>query len=128
MKALLDTHALLWWLADDPSLSAIAIARIDDPTCEIMDSAASVWEICTKHRIGKLPTAGPIAEQLPLMLRRLHFTPLAISVEHGQLAGRLTGAHKDPFDRMLAAQAILEGVPLVTSDAALGQLGCEILW
>ena len=125
---LLDTHAFLWWLADDVRLSMNAIAAIDNPDSEVLVSAASVWEVTTKHRIGKLPTGALVSERLPELIRRLRFTPLGISVEHAHLAGRISGEHRDPFDRMLAAQAIIEAVPIITNDAATGELGCNVLW
>lgn len=125
---LLDTHTLLWWFADDPALPANVAAAIDDPANTILVSAASAWEICTKTRIGKLSTGQALCEDFSGYLERYYFTPLAISVEHGRLAGRLPGAHKDPFDRMLAAQAIIEGIPLATNDAALEGLGAQVIW
>ena len=79
-------------------------------------------------RIGKLPAAGPLCDDFVGYLQRYHFEPLAITVEHGCLAGRLAGAHKDPFDRMLVAQSIIEGVPLATNDAALAALGATVVW
>ena len=91
-------------------------------------SAASAWEICTKVRIGKLPEAGELCENFIEFVTQYQFEPLAISVEHGRLAGRLPGAHKDPFDRMLAAQAILEDVPLITNDAAFAAFDVRVLW
>ncbi len=106
VKALLDTHALLWWFADDPALPKYIESLIDDPANTIFVSAASAWEICTKVRIGKLPTAQALCEDFSGYLRRYHFELLAITVEHGRLAGRLAGSHKDPFDRMRAAQAL----------------------
>lgn len=128
MKILLDTHALLWWVTDDQSLSATVGAIIDDSTSEILVSAASAWEICTKHRLGKLPQAAVFSEQISTVIKRLQFKPLPISVEHGQLAGSLSGAHKDPFDRMLAAQSIIEDVPIATNDAAFLTMGCKVVW
>lgn len=128
MKVLLDTHAFLWWLADDPRLSLPAAISIDNPDHQVLFSAASAWEISTKHRIGKLPSGGLVVDRLPDILRRLRFTPFAMSVEHAQLAGQMPGAHKDPFDRMLAAQAIIEDIAIVTNDSALAGLGCRTTW
>ena len=128
MRLLLDTHAVLWWFADDPALPARLEAMIDDPANVILVSAASAWEICTKVRIGKLPTGQALCEDFSGHLERHHFSPLAITVEHGRLAGRLPGSHKDPFDRMLAAQALIENVPIVTNDAALAGLGVNVVW
>ena len=128
MKVLLDTHAVLWWFADDPALPRQADALIDDPSNTVLVSAASAWEICTKVRIGKLPTGQALCDDLADYLDRFHFTPLPISVEHGRLAGRLPGPHKDPFDRMLAAQALVEDVPLATNDPAFASLGAKVVW
>ena len=128
MRGLIDTHTLLWWLADDSRLSQTAADAIDNPEAEVLVSAASVWEICTKHRIGKLPTAAHLVESLPLILKRLRFTSLPITLEHAQLAGRLRAQHKDPFDRMLAAQASLQAVPLITNDPAFAALGVAVIW
>ena len=128
MRLLLDTHALLWWFADDPALPRQAEALIGDPSNTVLVSAASAWEICTKVRIGKLPTGQVLCNDFGDYLERFHFTPLPISVEHGRLAGRLPGLHKDPFDRMLAAQAIVEGVPLVTNDLAFAGFGIYAIW
>lgn len=128
MKVRLDTHAVLWWFADDPALPAHVETLIDDPTNTILVSAASAWEICTKVRIGKLPTGQALCDDFCGYLRRYHFEPLAITVEHGRLAGRLAGAHKDPFDRMLAAQALIEGAPIVANDPAFATFAVEAMW
>lgn len=128
MKVLLDTHALLWWFAGDPSLSRQTVALIEDPTNIVLVSAASAWEICTKVRNGKLPTGQLLCENFLGYLDRFHFTPLPISVEHGRLAGHLLGPHKDPFDRMLAAQSLVEGVPLLTNDLVFAGFGVNVVW
>ena len=112
---LLDTNAVLWWFASDSRLSAVARNAISSDDASILVSSASAWEICTKVRIGKLPTARDLCEDFQGFLNRYGFEPLSISVEHARLAGRMAGAHKDPFDRILAAQALIEGVPLVTN-------------
>ena len=128
MRLLLDTNAFLWWFADDPTLPGSVEALIDDPANTILVSAASAWEICTKVRIGKLPTGRALCEDFSGYLQRFHFDPLAITNEHGRLAGRMPGAHKDPFDRMLAAQALLEDVPIVSNDAAFAGFGVKVVW
>ena len=128
MKLLLDTNAVLWWFTDDPSLPGAVEVLIDDPANTILVSAASAWEICTKVRIGKLPSGRALCDDFHGTLRRYHFEPLAISIEHGRLAGRMPGAHKDPFDRMLAAQALSEGVPIVTNDTAFAAFGVQVIW
>jgi PIN domain nuclease of toxin-antitoxin system len=128
VRLLLDTHALLWWFSDAPALSPRMQALIDDPASTIFVSAASAWEICTKVRIGKLPTGQALCEDFNGYLQRFHFTPLPISIEHGRLAGRLPGAHRDPFDRMLAAQSLVEDMPLATNDPVFAGLGVTAVW
>lgn len=91
-------------------------------------SAASAWEICTKVRLGKLETAHDVCEDFDGYLTRHGFEPSAISVEHARIAGKLEGPHKDPFDRMIAAQALAEGLSLVTNDQALAGFGVKIMW
>jgi len=128
MKTLLDTHTLLWWLFDDPKLSTTARDIIAGADNEILVSAASAWEISTKHRIGKLPEARDIVDQLPMYIRKARFTELSISVEHGLLAGTLPGPHKDPFDRMLIAQARLHSVPILSVDPVFSDYGVTVVW
>ena len=91
MRYLLDTHALLWWLFDDPKLSRRARAVIAEPENDILVSAASAWEISTKHRLGKLPEADDVAQQLPMYIRKARFSELDISVEHALAAGNYPG-------------------------------------
>ena len=112
---LLDTHALIWWLAGDPSLSAGARDVISDLANEVFVSAASAWEIATKYRIGKLPRAQARAVDVSGAIARQGFSALPITALHGQTAGCLPGPHRDPFDRMLIAQAALAGLVLVSN-------------
>lgn len=128
VKVLLDTHALLWWLFDDPKLSRRARQTIADPDTEALVSSASAWEIATKHRIGKLPEAGDVAVKLPTYLRTARFAELPISVEHALRAGQLPGPHRDPFDRMLIAQATIENLRIVTDDPVFRDYGVQVLW
>jgi PIN domain nuclease of toxin-antitoxin system len=125
---LLDTHALLWWLFDDKRLSRRARAAIVAPENEIMVSAASAWEIATKHRIGKLAEAGDVPLRLPDYLRKARFGVLPISIEHALAAGALPGPHRDPFDRMLVAQARLEGLQVVSADPVFAAYAVETRW
>ena len=127
-KFLLDTHALLWWLFDDPRLSRPAYDIIQEPDNKILVSSASGWEIATKYRLGKLPHAGEAAHNLPSLLRRSRMTVLQISMEHALAAGSLPGPHRDPFDRMLIAQGQLEELTIVTSDPAFEQYSVTLLW
>lgn len=111
MSLLLDTHVVLWWLADDPTLTDEVKDRLDrDP--DVFVSAASVWEVAIKHAGGKLH--GPA--DLPERVRNSGFTLLQINAEHAIVAGRLPLIHRDPFDRMLLAQASSEGLVLATRD------------
>ena len=128
MRCLLDTHALLWWLFDDPQLSAQAGEVIAEPENEILVSAASAWEISTKHRLGKLPEAGDVAQRLPTYVRKARFTELRISIDHAQAAGGLPGPHRDPFDRMLIAQSKLLAIPVVTIDPVFRDYGVIVIW
>lgn len=128
MRLLLDTHAFLWWLFDDPKLSQTARNAIADPYNTVLVSAASAWEIAVKHRKGKLPEAGDVAQHLAAYIARARFAPLAISVEHATAAGALPGPHADPFDRMLIAQAIAEDMPVATTDRVFQDYGARILW
>ena len=127
MKLLLDTHALLWWWTDDPQLSAAARAAIASPVNTVLVSAASAWEIATKLRLGKLhlPDAGTRLNEL---VAADGFVPLPISVDHALLAGSYPAEHRDPFDRMLAAQSQIEGAALVSRDPGLKAFGCALLW
>ncbi|MCB1032313.1 MAG: type II toxin-antitoxin system VapC family toxin [Acidobacteria bacterium] len=125
---LLDTHVLLWWLFDDPRLSGSAAALLAKPENRVVVSAASAWEISTKFRLGKLPSAAALVQDLPTWLRRAGFEALPISVSHAERAGSWDVAHRDPFDRMLAAQSFLEGLPLITSDRAFSDFGIECVW
>ncbi len=128
MRLLLDTHAFLWWLADDPDLSARAKAAIADPANAVHVSAATAWEITTKHRLGKLPGAALVAADVAAQIEAEGFDELAISVAHAQHAGTLPGPHRDPFDRMLIAQALLEDLVLVSIEAAFDIYGIQRLW
>lgn len=128
MRCLLDTHALLWWFFDDPKLSVPARETIAEAENDILVSAASAWEIATKHRIGKLPEAKAVVQELSTYIRRARFTELAISVEHALLAGNLPGPHRDPFDRMLIAQARALNSPLITIDPIFHDYGVSVIW
>jgi PIN domain nuclease of toxin-antitoxin system len=125
---LLDTHALIWWLAGDTSLSATAKAAVVDPDNAVFVSAASAWEIATKYRIGRLPRAGALAVDASGALARQGFVELPITVQHGQTAGGLPDPHRDPFDRMLIAQATLTDLVLVSYETVFDRYGVRRLW
>ncbi len=128
MRLLLDTHALLWWLAGDvKQLSRRARAAIADEDSVVFISAASAWEVATKQRIGKLD-AVILTGQMDAVILQQAFVALPISVEHAERAGALRGAHRDPFDRMLIAQAVAEQLVLVSNEAVFDSYGVQRLW
>jgi len=128
VRLLLDTHAFLWWLAGDEALSAAAREAIADEANGVFISAASAWEITTKHRLGRLPGAAAIIADLDGAIVDQGFTGLPISGRHGQVAGALPGRHRDPFDRMLIAQAMLENLVLVSNEQPFDAYGVGRLW
>ena len=128
MRLLLDTHAFLWWLSGDGALSVRAREAVADAANEIFVSAASVWEIATKHRIGKLPGVAAIVADLDGAISDQGFHGLPISVRHGQIAGALPGDHRDPFDRMLIAHAMEETLALVSNEHVFDRFGVTRLW
>ena len=115
---LLDTHILLWWLFNDPKLNPECRDIIGNPNHCILVSSASAWEIATKYRIGKLPEAKPLVDNYHDILAREKFIELTITAAHAFRAGSLPISHRDPFDRMLMAQAELENLPILTYDSA----------
>ena len=128
MRLLLDTHALIWWLLGDPGLSRNARGGIADDDNEVFISAVSAWEISTKYRIGKLPAAAIFAADVAGAAASQGFDELPINLHHGQLAGSLPGPHRDPFDRMLAAQALLADLVLVSNETMFDRYGVRRLW
>lgn len=128
VRLLLDTHALLWWLFDDPKLSSTPRELLADPDNEVMVSSASAWEICTKHRLGKLPAASQLVRDVAGWVRRAGFSELPVTIRHAQKAGAWPQPHRDPFDRMLAAQSSLEDLPIVSRDNALETFGVRMVW
>lgn len=129
MRLLLDTHALLWWAFADPKLSRRARAAIDDDVAnEVFVSAVSAWEIATKYRIGKLPDAGAIADDVSQAVAAEGFNELPLSMRHAQRAGSLGGQHRDPFDRMLIAQAMIDDLTLVSNERLFDAYAVNRLW
>ena len=128
MRLLIDTHALLWWLSDDPSLSAAARRAMAETSNVLLVSAASAWEIATKVRLGRLPGAAELAADFQGFMRWEGFTTLDITADHGIRAGLLPGPHKDPFDRMLISQAQAENVPIVTNERTFETYGVRRVW
>ena len=128
MRLLLDTHTLLWWLTDDARLSSRARSLIADESNEIFVSAASAWEVATKQRIGKLDEVPEAAARFVELVAADGFIPLPITQTHSLRAGGYEVEHRDPFDRMLAAQGELESLVLVTRDSAFETFGTETEW
>lgn len=128
MKLLLDTHALLWWGEDNERLSRGAAQAIDSGDHEVFVSAVSAMEIAMKFRLGKLPSAEPLAVAFEAETGVMGFLPLPISLTHARVAGSLPIAHKDPFDRLLIAQALVEGITLVSNEAVFDGAGISRLW
>jgi len=128
VRILLDTHTLLWAAFDEDSLSPRARRLIQSPDSEIIVSAATAWEITTKFRLGKLDFARDLAENFISEVTAAGYLLLSISPEHAVRAGLLPSDHKDPFDRMLAAQAIHENIPLLSNDSQLDVFGVRREW
>lgn len=129
MTLLLDTHTLLWAIGAPTRLGNAAKAAIEDPTTRLVVSAVSPWEMSIKHARGRLPHAELALSNWEAILGRLGAEALAIEADHAILAGRLNWDHRDPFDRMLAAQSVLLGARLVTDDRAFRNApGVVTLW
>jgi PIN domain nuclease of toxin-antitoxin system len=124
VKLLLDTHAALWWLADDHRVGTVAAALLADPASTVLLSAAVVWEVAIKRSLGKLDAPDDFA----VTLIRAGSHPLPITVAHAEAVAGLEPHHRDPFDRMLVAQAAVEQAALVSSDPALHAYGVPIIW
>lgn len=125
MRAILDSHVLLWWFAADPRLSDRARSLVKDRQSDLIVSAATIWEIAIKERLGKLP---PVSARLPDLIEQNGFSRLAIDHRHARYAGELASEHRDPFDRMIAAQSLIEGVGVVSADPAFLSMGIVPIW
>jgi PIN domain nuclease of toxin-antitoxin system len=127
MRILLDTHVWLWMLTDPERLSAAARAMVEDLSNDLLFSAASSWEIAIKVSLGKLALPEPPARYVPARIQSTGVVPLPIEHGHALLTAELPHHHADPFDRMLVAQAIAEGVPILTADAHLAKYDVEVI-
>ena len=125
---LLDSHALLWWWFDPDRLSGAVRELLSDPATPVLVSAASVWELSIKHQQGKLPELNGVIADLPGLLQADSFEALPISLAHGLRAGSYSQRHRDSFDRMLAAQAELDRLVLLSADPQLSTFPCQTLW
>lgn len=123
MNLLLDTHTVLWWLSDDPALSETARVAIADPENTVFLSAVVVWEIRIKQSIGKLDLPDDFGE----VLEAQRFAELRVTVDHAHTIAELPAAHRDPFDRMLVAQAMVEHMVIVTRDRSIADYDVEVI-
>ena len=128
MRLLLDTHAFLWWLAGSERLPTRVRHAIRDEANSKLISAASAWEITTKHRLGKLPDAGVLAHDVADAIAGEGFQELPITVQDAARAGSLPGPHRDPFDRVLIAQALAENLVLISNEDLFDSYGVRRLW
>ena len=128
MRLLLDTHALLWWLLGDNALSAAAQAAVANEANQTFVSAVTAWEIAIKHKQGRLPSAARLIVDLDDMIARQGFMELSITIRNAESAGGLPLFHKDPFDRMLIAQALAENLMLVSNEVIFDRYGALRLW
>ena len=128
MRLLLDTHALIWWLAGDEALGPRAREAIADEANSVTVSAASAMEVATKFRIGKLPGAALLAQDFEAIVTGQGFEELPISIRHARIAGEMNIPRRDPFDRFLIAQARVEDMTLVSNEALFDGFGVQRLW
>lgn len=125
---LLDTHVLLWALMEPERLSDRARQALENPDNTLLVSSASAWEMAVKYRLGRLPGAESVVHGFDRHVKALRATELPMTSQHALLAGRLEVHHRDPFDRVLAAQSLVEGATLVTSDPAMKTFPISIIW
>jgi PIN domain nuclease of toxin-antitoxin system len=128
LRLLLDTHALLWWFSDDPALPASCRKLITDSESSVFVSAVSAWEVSTKFRLGRLPSASDLVQDFAGYIARDRFQSLPLSSDHGIRAGLLPGPLKDPFDRMLIAQAEAENLFIVSNEQVFDRYGVRRVW
>lgn len=128
MRVLLDTHALIWFVAGSENLPVVARGVIADAGNEVFVSAVSAMEVTTKFRLGKLPSAAALANDFERVIAERGFLPLPITVGHAERAGAMAIPHKDPFDRLLIAQAMAEGMTLISNEAVFSSFGVGRLW
>ena len=128
MRFLFDSHALVWFLLGDTRLPARLRATIEQPDLEVFISAVCAWEIASKVRRGKWPEAADIPAMIDVLTDANTFQPLPITIRHARIAGYLPGRHRDPFDRMLAAQSQAESMHLMTADPVFQEFGVQVLW
>jgi PIN domain nuclease of toxin-antitoxin system len=128
MQVLLDTHTLLWWWADDPRLSLAARTMIEEDDTIVYVSAVSALEIAIKIRLGKLPDMVDKIHRFDQAVHEDGFHLLVVRPDHGVHGGLLPGDHRDPFDRVLAAQGLIDRLTIITRDREIAAFGCKVLW
>jgi PIN domain nuclease of toxin-antitoxin system len=128
VKALLDTHAFLWWIDDDHRLSPTARSWIENGQNEVLFSVVSAWEIVVKHALGRLGLDGTISELIPDQIERNAFQVLPLHLRHALRLSSLPDLHRDPFDRMLVAQAQEERIPILSGDRELSRYPAQVVW
>lgn len=128
MKLLVDTHVVIWWVTDPDRLSTTVDDLLQSGTADIFVSPVTAFEIARKHRIGKLEFDASFLAEFDARIAGLGWGELALTNAHAVTAGQFTGSHKDPFDRLIAAQAITEGLTVATLDPAIAALGAKVVW
>lgn len=128
MRVLLDTHAFLWWITDDSRLPASAREVIADPGNELFLSAASGWEMAIKARLGRLEVAGVLTRLIPEHMARNAIQGLPVSMGHALSVQDLPDIHRDPFDRILVSQGLLEQMPILTQDENIAKYEIQVIW
>lgn len=127
-RYLLDTYTLLWYWTEPTNLSETAIEILTDDDNEIYVSSASVWEMATKHRKGKLGQASEILKNFAELIEKSDFQPLSVNWQHAKLSGEYALEHADPFDRMLVAQAQIEDLTLISCDTEIQAFPINTIW
>lgn len=128
MTVLLDTNVFLWWIADDPRVSATAGKILRDPASQVLLSAASIWEIAIKAGMGKLRFSAAVDAFIPQQMAANRIDSLPVESRHALGVAGLPHHHRDPFDRILVAQALLENLPLLTTDAQIARYAIQTIW
>jgi PIN domain nuclease of toxin-antitoxin system len=128
MRILVDTHVYFWWVTGDRKLSAFAHGVLEDTSVDVLVSAVVPWELATKGRLGKWPSARQVVDGLDAIIESKGLQAMPVTTVHARLAGLMPGPHRDPFDRMLAAQARLESASLVTADRVFRHFDIDVIW
>lgn len=128
MRILFDSHAFVWFLLGDARLPIRLRQRLEQPETEFVVSSASIWEIATKARLGRWPDGATVMANLNAVLATSAYSSLFVTIEHARIAGFLPWRHRDPFDRILAAQSQVEGLPLVSADRVFAEHGVTVIW